>query len=125
MRDRSNKMSKKSELLHTITINFLEDLKPEIYTTDPIPKPKFSKEGDMVFCPYCSYPKNHFYVGKKELYGHLKSESHLKRFTKHHLPILRQKEFEKIQFILNNLDSDDLESYLGVSMEMLYLKLTV
>ena len=37
-------MSKKSELLHIITVNLLEDLKPEIYTTDPIPKPKFSMD---------------------------------------------------------------------------------
>ena len=86
-------MSKKSELLHIITINLLEDLKPGIYTTDPIPKPKFSKEGDMVFCPHCSYPKSHFYVGKMELYDHLKSESHLKQFTKHHFPILDKENF--------------------------------
>ena len=103
----------------------MEDLKPGIYTTGPIPKPKFSKEGDMVFYPYCSYPKSHFYVGKKELYDHFKSEGHLKQFTKHHFPILSKQNFEIIQFILNNLDSDNLESYLGVSMEMLYLRLTV
>ena len=45
----------------------------------------------MVFCPYCSYPKSHFYVGKKELFDHLKGESHLKQFTKHHFPILDKK----------------------------------
>ena len=118
-------MSKKSELLHIITINLLENIKPGIYTEDPISKPKFSKEGDMVFCPYCSYPKSHFYVGKIELFDHLKGESHLKQFTKHYFPILDKQNFEKIQFILNNLDSSDLESYLGVSMEMLYLRLTV
>ena len=73
----------------------------------------------MVFCPYCSYPKSHFYVGKKELYNHFKSEGHLKQFTKHHFPILSKQNFEKIQIILNNLDSDNLERYLGVSMEML------
>ena len=119
-------MSKKSDLLHIITINLiLENIKPGIYTEDPIPEPKFSKEGDMVFCTYCSYPKSHFYVGKKESFDHLKGESHLKQFTKHLLPILDKQNFEKIQFISNNLDSSDLESYLNVSMEMLYLRLTV
>ena len=104
-------MSKQSELLHIITVNLLEDLKPEIYTTDPIPKPKFSMEGDTVFCPYCSYPKSHFYVRKKELYDHFKSGGHLKQFTKHHFPILGKQNFEKIQFILNNINSNNLEDY--------------
>ena len=64
-------------------------------------------------------------MGKKEFYDHLKSKGHLKQFIKHHFPILGQKDFERIHFILNDLDSNDLESYLGVSMEMLYLKLMV
>lgn len=118
-------MSKKSELLYIITVNLLEDLKPGIYTTDPIPKPKSRKEKDAVFCPHCSCPASHFYVEKKELYDHLKSINHLKQFTKHHFPIIDKKSFEKIHFILNKLDPNDLESYLSVSMRMLYLKLTV
>ena len=118
---------KKSELLHIITVNLLEDLKPGIYTTDPIPKPKFCKsfEGNAVFCPYCSYPKNYFYVNKNKFYEHLKGESHLRQFTNHHFPSIDKQSFDKVCFILNNLDTAKLDEYIGIPLEMLYLQLTV
>ena len=115
----------KSELLHDITVNLLEDLKPGIYVTDPIPKPKFCKEGDSVFCPYCSYPKNYVYAGKNKFYNHLKSERHLKQFTSHHFPIIDKQSFDKMYFILNNLDTTKLDEYIGIPLELLYLQFTV
>ena len=92
-------MSKKLDLLHVITVSMLENLKPGIYISDPIAKPKYCKEGKPVFCPFCSYPKNHFYVKKDEFYDHLKSKGHLKQFVDHHCPNLKRTDFEKILIV--------------------------
>ena len=32
-----------------VTIHLMEERKPKIYLGDPIPKPKFTKEGNQVF----------------------------------------------------------------------------
>ena len=73
----------RTELLHVITINLLENLKPGIYVGDPIPKPKFFfVDETTVFCPYCSQPGHHdHHVKKKDLYDHFKSEDHLNQFV--------------------------------------------
>ena len=42
-------MYKKAELLHMITVTLLENLKPGIYTEDPIPKPKFARRETLCF----------------------------------------------------------------------------
>ena len=90
-------MLKRANDLHQLAIQLLENAKPGIYTTDPIPKPKFEKrkEDGFVLCPYCSTSRKsknsnlfnieYCYVDKKEICEHLASKEHVKEFVKHHM----------------------------------------
>ena len=62
-------------------IGVLEKEVPGIYHTDPIPITKFEVDLGMVFfCPYCSFPDDHFNVPLENFRDHLKTESHVKEF---------------------------------------------
>ena len=115
----------KSEgLLHTLIVGFLENIKPGIYVTDPIPKPKFVQDEyeTTIFCPYCSYPGAHCHIEKTEFYDHLKSKSHLKQFIAHHYPTIDKQTFKKLYLVVNNLDKKKLEEYIGTHLDILHAR---
>ena len=91
-------MFRKAYNLHQLAIQLIENEKPGIYRSDPIPHPKFEKENDLVLCPYCStsrksssynengkYDIKYYYVSQKVFDKHIISKEHIKKFVKHHM----------------------------------------
>ena len=92
------KMFRRAYDLHQLAIQLIENEKPGIYRSDPIPHPKFEKKDDFVLCPYCStshksstynangkYNIKYYYVNQREFDEHIISKKHVKEFVKHHM----------------------------------------
>ena len=104
-------MFKRAYDLHQLAIQMIENEKPGIYTTDPIPKPKFEKKDNFIFCPYCStshkstngkYIIEYCYVEQKEFCKHIVSKEHVKEFVKHHMMSAATDDLKnKMVYVLN------------------------
>ena len=103
-------MFKRAYDLHQLAIQLIENEKPGIYTTDPIPHPKFEKNDNIVLCPYCSTShkiKNgryieYYYVNQKEFAKHIVSKEHVREFVNHHMMQTATDDLiNKMVFILN------------------------
>ena len=104
-------MFKRAYDLHQLAIQLIENEKPGIYRSDPIPHPKFEKKDGFVLCPYCStshkstngnkYNIEYCYVDQKEFDKHIVSKEHVKEFVKHHMMSKNDELINKMVYILN------------------------